>query len=85
MLSERTKLKCSFVPGIISFLNVVRVIVEALLGSGAFGVSPLALPWGTGAHYMQPVGQRGMGGGGTLVRKSNKQHFFCFKKKVPLC
>lgn len=25
--------------------------MEALLGSAAFGVSPLALPWGSGACY----------------------------------
>lgn len=32
--------------------------MEALLGSAAFGVSPLALPWGSSASYMQPAGQR---------------------------
>lgn len=32
--------------------------MEALLGSAAFGVSPLALPWGSGACYTQPAGQR---------------------------
>lgn len=44
------------------------VIVQALLGSAAFGVSPLALPWGSSACYMQPAGQR-RGGKATLVKE----------------
>lgn len=32
--------------------------MKPLLGSAAFGVSPLALPWGSSACYMQPAGQR---------------------------
>lgn len=43
--------------------------MEALLGSAAFGVSPLALPWGSSACYMQPAGQRRRGKA-TLVRKA---------------
>lgn len=41
---------------------------EALLGSAAFGVSPLALPWGSSACYVQPVVQ-GRGGRATLVKR----------------
>ena len=43
--------------------------MEALLGSAAFGVNPLALPWGSGASYMQPAGQRRRRGKATLVKK----------------
>ena len=46
--------------------------MEALLGSTAFGVSPLALPWGGSAHYMQPAGRR-RGGKAALVRKPQTQ------------
>ena len=42
--------------------------MEALLGSAAFGVSPLALPWGRSACYTQPAGQR-RGEKATLVKK----------------
>lgn len=43
--------------------------MEALLGFAAFGVSPLALPWGSSACYTQPAGQR-RGGKATLVKKA---------------
>lgn len=42
--------------------------MEALLGSAASGVSPLALPWGSSACYTQPAGQR-RGGKTTLVKR----------------
>lgn len=42
--------------------------MEALLGSAAFGVSPLALPLGSSTSYMQPAGQRKRGKA-TLVKK----------------
>lgn len=58
------KIKCTFVPGIITFLMSVRVTVGALLGATAFGVSPLALPWGSGAWYVQSIDQRRVGKAG---------------------
>lgn len=42
--------------------------MKALLGSAASAVSPLALPWGGGACYMQTPGQR-RGGKATLVKE----------------
>lgn len=62
MLSE---VECTFVPGIISFFNVAKVIGEALLGSPASGGSPLALPWGRVLVACQTAGQR-RGGKATL-------------------
>lgn len=46
----------------------MRVIAEAPLGLAAFGVSPLALPWGSSVSYMQPAGQRNRGKA-TFVQK----------------
>lgn len=51
--------------------------MEALLGSAAFGVSPLALPWGSSACYTQPAGQR-RGEKATLVKKQE------FTETVPI-
>lgn len=57
--------------------------MEALLGSAAFGVSPLALPWGSSASYVQPAGQRKRGKA-TLVKKPACAETFpyCQRKSV---
>lgn len=74
MLSERKKekkQKCSFVPGIISFFKCLEVDC-----GGCFGVSPLAVLWGTtSAHYMQPAGQR------RAVKAANPGNNTLFGKK----